>query len=84
MMTQLMTKTVTVACGVQVSPAARQTGFLDGLGNKYARLLHMNLYAGLDADSTIDLQVCQQPDGAPWVLGRGSCGLVYKVCTLKC
>ena len=53
---------------------------MDGLSNKYARLLHMNLYAGFNSDSSIDLQVCQQPDGNPWVLGQGSCGIVYKVC----
>ena len=46
---------------------------------KYARLLHMNLYTGSHGDMAIDLEVCRLPNGAPWMLGYGACGIVYKV-----
>ena len=64
---------------LQVPAAARQKRFLDDMANKYARLLHMNLYTGLNADMAVDLEVCRLPSGKPWVLGYGACGIVYKV-----
>ena len=64
---------------IQESADVRRQKFLDDMANKYARLLHMNLVTGFATDLTTDLEVCRLPNGRPWVLGVGGCGIVYKV-----
>lgn len=46
--------------------------------DKYARLLNVDLHTGPLVERA-DLEISRFPDGSPWVLGSGACGVVYKV-----
>lgn len=50
--------------------------------SRYAGLLQLDVHTGARIEKT-DLHICSK-GGAPWVLGSGAYGIVYKVSKLHC
>ena len=51
---------------------------MEGVARKYVQRVEVGMYTGPDLEAT-SIEVCRQADGSLWLLGRGGCGVVYKV-----